>query len=280
MLRLAVALACLFVLSLSGAGVAVSGAWTLERGETKAFVTSSFTYGDHGFDDDGELIQVPEYQKFTLDAALEYGLRPWLTAIVRAELLEERTYGLIWRDTSEDIFFRDGSAVDSFVYGEETNSTGAVAGGARVRFIHGDHYVASVQGLAATGSIDSAGNGVPWNGPYVEARALAGISGAIAGRHTFFDAQAGYRFRLESDDVDEVVFDLTVGAQVLPRWMILGQTFSTLEVDGETHFTKGSASIVYTLNDHLQLHAGALGTLFGRNAVRELGGQVGFWWTR
>lgn len=280
MVRLVVALAVLFGLSVIGAGVAVSGAWTLERGQTKAFMSSTFTYGDHGFDDQGKLIRVPEYQKFTLDAALEYGLRPWLTAIVRAELLEERTYGLIWRDTSQDIFFRDGSVNDGFVYGEKTSSNGAVAGGARARLMHGDHYVASVQGLAATGSIDSAGNGVPSNGPYVEARALAGISGSIAGRHTFLDAQTGYRFRIESDDVDEVVLDLTAGAQILPRWMILGQTFTTLEVGGDTHFTKGSASVVYALNDHLQLHAGALGTLFGRNAVRELGGQVGFWWTR
>lgn len=265
------------VLSLSAPG-ALAGAWTLERGETHAYVTSSFTYGDHGFDDAGRLVAVPEYRKFTLDATLEYGIRPWLTGIVKGELREERDFGEIWRDTGADIFFDDGTGTPHVLYGERTRSFGDIAGGARARLLAGERYAASAQGLVSTGSIDSTGDGAPSQGPYVEARALFGIGGPVWGRHAFLDAQAAYRFRLDAEDSDEAVLDLTVGAHLLPRWMVLAQTFSTYEMDGETHYTKAGGSVVYAFSDTLRIEVGALGTVYGRNAVREIGGKVGFWW--
>jgi len=258
---------------------AAAGAWTLERGQTKTYVTSTFTYGDHGFNEDGDLVTVPEYRKFTLDAALEYGLREGVTAILRGELRQEVDYGEVSRKPWPDPIFVPGETPERIVDGERTRAYGAVAGGTRVRLYAGTHSVLSAQGLVASGGVDGAGSGAPSDGPYVEARGLFGIGGPVLGRHTFLDVQGGYRLRFNDDDTDEIVVDLTVGARVLPRWLLLAQSFSTFEVDGQTHFTKAGGSIVYALNPRLSIEAGGIATVAGRNTVREFGGRLGFWWT-
>ncbi|MEO1103184.1 MAG: hypothetical protein AAFW98_05560 [Pseudomonadota bacterium] len=258
---------------------ALAGAWTLERGKTHTYTTSSFTYGNHSYDENGDLVKVPEYRKFTLNAALEYGVRDWLTAIVRGELRQEIGHGEIYRLPYRDPIFVEGEDGDGIVYGERSEVFGAIEGAARVRLLKGDNHVVSAQGAFASGGFDYDGAGADSDGPYVEARALFGIGKPIWGRHTFFDAQAAYRFRFDPDDTDEVVVDLTVGAQLLPRWMLLGQTFSTIEVDGETHYTKAGGSVVYAVNERLRVELGGIATVYGRNALQEYGGKVGFWWT-
>ncbi|MEM8662782.1 MAG: hypothetical protein AAGF49_01505 [Pseudomonadota bacterium] len=273
MLRIGFAL--LLVVMSTGA---FAGAWTLERGKTHTYTTSSFTYGNHGFDNDGKLVKVPEYRKFTLNAALEYGVRDWLTAVVRGEMREETGFGEIYREPYRNPLFVEGKTGVRIIYGERSQTFGAVEGGARVRLAKGERYVASAQAVVASGGFDYDGVGAKSDGPFVEARALFGIGSPIWGKHTFFDAQAGYRVRLDSDDTDELVVDLTVGAQLLPRWMVLGQTFSTLEVDGETHYTKAGGSVVYAVNERLKVELGGIATVYGRNALQEYGGKVGFWW--
>lgn len=274
MVRLFVVL-LLLILSASRAS---PGAWTLDSGETRTYTTSSFTYGNHGFDDDGKLVKVPEYRKFTLNGALDYGVRPWLTAVLRGELRQEYGYGEVQRLPFVDPIFVEGQTRTRVVYGHRTMNYGNLAGGARFRVLERDHYVGSVEGVASTGGFDSLGTGAPSDGPFVEARALFGIGRPFSGRHLFLNAEAGYRARLEADDKDELVLDLTVGAQVLPRWMVLGQTFSTFEVAGDVHYTKGGASAVYEINDRMRLEIGAVATLHGRNAIQELGGKIGVWW--
>lgn len=252
---------------------AVAGAWTLERGRTNAFVTSSFTYGDHGFDDDGRLVTVPEYRKFNLQGVVEHGVRDWLTAIAKGELREETVYETV---SSGSILF-DPTVSTTTVPMQRTY--GSVAGGARVRLHKAPRWVVSAEALGSSGGFDTAGTAAASDSPAVEARALFGFGHQLFGRPVFVDAQAGYRARLSDDEPDEVLLDLTLGAQVLPRWMALAQTFSTFETSGGTHYHKASGSIVRKINDHLSVELSANATVYGRNALQEVGGKLGFWWS-
>lgn len=261
-MRDAAVLALMATMLLSGAEEAVSGAWTLAPGQTKTFVASSFTYGDHGFDDAGKLVRVPEYRKFELSARLEYGVRQWLTAIAHAELREDRV------DTP----------VTPTLIAPVSHSFGSIAGGARLRLHKAPNWVFSTQLLASSGGFDSALLGDPSDGPYVEGRALVGASRTVAGKPMFVDLQAAYRVRTNGDDADEIRIDATVGARVLPRWTVLAQSFSTFEVSEETQYHKLSVGVVRQITDRLQMEVSGLVTVYGRNAVRETGGKIAFWY--
>ncbi len=261
-----------------GAAPALGGAWTLDRGRTSTYVASTFTYGDHGFDDDGKLVKVPEYQKFLLSGTLEYGVRPWLTAVLKGELREERALDAVYTTRLPSPLFDPTEVTDVTFYDRAARSYGAAGAGARVRLLQASPWVVSGEMLLGSGGLDSAGLGAPSDGPYLETRALVGASRTILGRSAYADIALGYRHRFREDDSDEVLFDVTLGTQVLPRWMALAQTFTTVEVDGDTYFTKASGSVVYTFNERLSIQAGVLGTVHGRNAVQELGGTLSFWW--
>lgn len=241
---------------------AMAGAWTLERGKTKAFVVSTFTYGDQGFDDDGHLITVPEYQKFELTAALEHGVRPWLTVLLKGELREETVDTLVVPRLMLPV----------------AKSFGSVSGGARLRLYKAPNWVFSTQWTAMSGGFDDAGQSAPSDGAAVEARALLGVGRTVLGKHAFADIQGAYRVGLKSDDSDEMRFDVTIGSQLTPRTLVLGQTFSTFEVNAPVHYHKVGVSAVRQLNERVQIEVGGLATVYGRNALQEFGGKVGFWY--
>lgn len=241
---------------------AIAGAWTIQRGETRTYVTSSFTYGDHGFDENGDLVAVPEYRKLNLSAALEYGMRPWLTAIVRGEMTDEEL----------------NTEVGPDVFEPESKTFASVAGGARVRLYQGPMWVASAEVIAFSGGFTTAGDGKPNDSPGVEIRALGGIGGDIYDIPVFADAQLAYRAEFQKDQSDEIKLDLTLGAQVMPNWMLLAQTYSTFQTDGESSYHKLSGSVVRRVTDRLRVEVGGTATVAGKNAIRELGAHIGFWW--
>lgn len=241
---------------------AIAGAWTLERGESQAFLTSSFTYGDHSFDDNGDLVEVPEYRKFALTARIERGIRPWLTGILQGEVREE---------TQEEL--------DPMLRPSTSQSFGAAAGGVRLRLYEAPNWVFSTELIAYSGGFSSAGSLAPSDGAALEARALFGVGRRFLDRSAFVDAQAAYRLRLEDDDADEIVVDLTLGAEVMPRTLVLAQSFSTFELGEDVQFHKASASVVRRVTDRLQVELGGSATVFGRNALREFGGRLGLWYT-
>jgi hypothetical protein len=243
---------------------AEAAAWTLEQGKTKAFVTSTFTYGDHGYDDDGNLIAVPEYRKFTLSGTLEHGVRPWLTAIVRGELRQE--------ETEEEI--------SPVLIGPVARSYGSVAGGVRVRLRQTPAWVVSTEFTVFSGGMDTSGIAAASDGPAAEVRVLAGTGRTWGGRNVFANMEAAYRATFDADEPDEVKLDLTVGAHLTPRWMLLAQSFSTIDVGGTDpgQDYKLGASIVRRVNDRLSIEIGGLTTVYGRNALQEHGGKLGFWY--
>ncbi|MBJ3777828.1 hypothetical protein [Acuticoccus mangrovi] len=253
--------AAVLVVLLAASHHALAGAWTLDRGKLKAFLVSTFTYGDHGFDSDGKLVTVPEYKKFELTAAAEYGLRPWLTGLVKAEFREETLMRYL----------------SPTVLAPTSQSFGSGALGARIRLHKAPAWVFSTEVTALSGGFETAGDPEP-DSAAVEVRALFGTEREIAGRRIYADVQAGLRKNFDADASDEIKVDVTVGAQLLPRWLILAQTFSTFELAGDVQYHKVSGSVVHRLSDRLQVEVSALTTLYGRDALREIGGRVGFWY--
>ena len=61
--------------------------------------------------------------------------------------------------------------------------------------------------------------------------------------------------------------------------MLLAQSFSTWETDSNVNYHKVSGSVVRKVNDNMQIAESGIATVAGRNAVREFGGSVGFWYT-
>lgn len=250
---------------------ALAGAWTLERGETNAFITSEFSYGDHGFDRNGNLVSVPDYQKFTLRGTVEYGVRDWLTGIGKAELKEETRYSTI---TTDSVLFNPPAPVTV----REQVTFGAVSGGARVRLYKAPRWVFSAQAMVASGGFQSTGIADDTDSPSVEGRVLFGIGDTVMDRPVFADVQAAYVAYTDAAVDDEVKVDVTLGAQMLPNWLILAQSFTTYETGGDSHHTKLEGSVVRTINERLRVQLGGGGTVYGKNAVQEWGGKLSFWW--
>ncbi|MEM7694939.1 MAG: hypothetical protein AAF318_10840 [Pseudomonadota bacterium] len=250
-------------------------AWTIKRGRTLTFVTSTFTYGNHSFDANGKLVKVPEYKKFNLTASGEYGVRDWLTALVKTELRTEHAYGLVSRAFFQNPIF---GGVSQDVFDHQTKTYGSLAGGARVRVLDGGPVVASVEVLAGTGGLDTLGAQAASDGPFVEARAQMGVGRDMFNTPFFASAAAAYRYRMEADDSDEILLDVTVGADVLPHWTLLAQSFTTIETEGDAFNTKVSAGVVHQVSKRLKVQASGLATVAGRNTIQEFGGSLGFWW--
>src|SRR6185437_1747643 len=61
---------------------ASAGAWTLPEGHGQIVATSAVSEADKTFDNDGRPQASPRYNKFELQALMEYGMRDWLTVII------------------------------------------------------------------------------------------------------------------------------------------------------------------------------------------------------
>ena len=248
------------------ATAALSAAWTLEKGRTQTMVTSTFTYGDHGFDKDGKLVTVPEYRKFELTGVMEYGVRPWLTAIGRAQI-EQETF---------DTYVPEAG------YATTTEAQGSIGGGARIRLLNGQvgpaGYVVSTEATVSSGEMDTAGLAGASEGAEIDVRGLVGVSAEAWGRPVFADLQVGYVKRFDDSEDDEVKIDATLGAKITPKWMVLAQSFSTVSVGGAQNYHKLSASVVRQVSPRLRLEVGAFRTMAGQDALQETGGRLGFWW--
>lgn len=269
MRRAVVALLAAVVLALPE--LARGGAWVLEHKQTNTIVTSSFTYGDHSFDDDGKLIRVPEYRKFTLRGTLEYGIRPRITAIVKGELNEVTRTEF---ETPDSILFPPPQP-EPVTFNENHIN---IAAGARRELVRFPNGVLSGQLLLESGGFTSQLVADPNDAPAIEGRLLGGVSGRFLDRNVFAELQAGYRFQIDENLPDEIILDTTIGMQVLPRWLVLGQTYSTFRTSGNTQFHKVSASVVRNFTERLRVEVSGETTVYGRNALREFGGKIGFWW--
>jgi hypothetical protein len=261
--RLAAVLAGLAIAA-GSTSPAAGGAWTKEKGDGLAIMTGSFSYGDQAFDENGKLVPVPEYRKFEMSNHFEYGVTPWLTGILRAELR---------------------SAVENAVLDEST-ATGSA--GARVRWIKAPKWVFSTELTALSGDFDTIGINEDPDDPGVDARALFGYGTAIRGVPVYGDVQVGYRY-LSGSSTDEVRLDLALGIKPWERWEFIAQAFNTVsmedggggddfDADDGYRYHKLQLSALRRIGERTSVQVGAFGVVAGENALQEYGGLMALWY--
>ncbi|MBW4331987.1 transporter [Stakelama sp. CBK3Z-3] len=230
------------------------------RGQVIA--TFYYSNSEQGFDADGHRVDIADYRKMELYLLTEYRVTDDVTLTVTPSL----------RDVS--------------VEGPDNDSSGLgyTDVGARYRFAHGDGWSLATQGtiripgdsrrdvLAQVGSTDTE----------YDLR-LRGIYGfAIGADSGFVDLQGAYRLR-DGDPPNEYHVDITAGYRPAPRLLLMAQSFNTFsDGRGEGIFDRyryhnAQLSAVYEVAPGLSLQAGWVGTLGGKNALRERGAFGGVW---
>ncbi len=241
----------------------LAGAWTFPEDQGQAIATTTFTRSTRVFDDNGDAVPTPTYDKLEASLLLEYGVTDWLTLIVATELL------------SYDI----APPTDA-----ETFGPGYTDVGARARLWSNADSVLSVQ---TTGSLPGrhdelnpaeVGN----TDPELDLRVLYGHSFQLAGWSAYIDAQLGYRIRFD-DPPNEVRADFTFGIRPRERLLLLAQSFNTISdgsargvfEDGREH--KLQLSAVWNFDEVWSLQLGGIATVAGEDTLRERGIVAGLW---
>ncbi|MBK5951724.1 hypothetical protein CH339_11990 [Rhodobium orientis] len=246
---------------LSPASDALAGAWTLEKGTGQVIGTFLYSNSPRGFDDKGKVVNIDDYTKAEFSLLMEYGLTSDLTVILTPS-------------------FRHASIGDI----SSSSRLGYTDLGARYRIFQKDGTVLSLQGLARIpGSrrddiLANVGN----TDTEYDVRGLFGHSFKIFEKDAFVDAQAGYRYRT-NDPANELRLDGTLGVRPHPDLLLLAQTFNTISVSdpqgvfSKTREHKLQLSAVFDINESVSFQVGGLGTVHGKNALRERGVFSGVW---
>lgn len=242
---------------------ACAGAWTLPQG-TGQWVASldASTAADY-FQREG-LVPTPRYDKAEMQLLVEYGLSDRLTIIADPGL---QHIGIAAPTDAQ----RSGLGYTEF--------------GARYALMQSEDWVLSGQAtLRLPGTTDTANPAaIGYTDVESDVRLLLGHSFAFAGWPAFFDLEAAERIRTAGAP-SEFRFDATFGVQILPRWMVLAQSFNVVSegsgiplYGGSYDYEKLQVSAVYAVTPAWSVQGGAYTTYAGQNALQENGLILGVW---
>lgn len=243
------------------AGTAHAGAWPQPKGEGQVIVTGIYSDSEKGYDAQGKTVDIDDYTKAEVYALMEYGVTDDLTVMLTPSLSHVKVQN-----------------------GDDSTGLGYTELGARYRLAQGSGGVFSLQGslrlpgkkrrdnIAQIGATDSE----------IDLRALAGTSFKFAGKDGFLDVQGGYRIR-NGGPANEFRLDATVGVRPSDKLLLMAQSFNVVSdgrgtgVFGKARYSNVYLSGVYDVTPQWSLQLGAMGTLGGRNALRERGVLVAIW---
>lgn len=253
------------VCALVGAGLLASpaqaGPWTMPKGDGRVIVTTIYSHAGQSFDSDGDSADAPDYDQLMAFFATEYGATDDITLIATPSLRR--------------IEVENGSTS----FGLEN-----VELGARWRLFHDDRLVLSAQAsafipgndrrtrIAQIGSQDAE----------YDARLQAGYGFSAGKLSGFSSIEGGYRLQ-SGDAPDEFHVDATIGVHAAKRLMLIGNLFNTWSNgagrNGYSSYRYSNLYVggVYEVAGGLSFQFGALGTVTGRNALRERGVYSGLW---
>jgi hypothetical protein len=243
--------------------VAWAGAWTLPEGTGQWLAGFTATTSTMYFTGAG-LAPTPRYTKEEAQALIEYGLTDRLTAIIIPGLQNID----IAAPTSAE---RAGLNYTEF--------------GARYGFYESADWVVSGQGtLRVPGTTDTSNPAaIGYTDFQADVRLLVGHNFKIDDVPGFFDVEAAERARTEGYP-SEFHFDATLGIRILPKWMLLAQSFNVMSegsglsyFGGSYEYYKVELSALYTVMPTWQVQFGGVSTYAGRNALQENGFIVGLW---
>jgi hypothetical protein len=266
--RHVVAALCAGPALLMGSAPLLAGAWTLAAGRGELIVTGTFSSATRFFDAAAALRVAPRYNKFELNALLEYGATDRVTVMVAP--------GAQHVDIAEPEAQRTGLGYS------EIGARARLAGGT---LADGSAWVLSGQTLLRVpGTFERANPAaVGTTEPELDVRGLAGFAFAAGPFPAFVDLQLAQRFRFGGFP-DELRADLTFGLRPAAHWLLLAQSLNVLsEGDGPPGFPsyryhKFQLSAVYDLTTALSLQLGGFTTFAGRNALQENGVILGAWY--
>jgi hypothetical protein len=242
---------------------ALAAAWTLPQGSGQVLGTVTASSSTSAFNGSGSLFSVPRYNKIDADALLEYGLTDQLTLMLQS--------GLQHVDIA--------APVDAARTGLDYTEFGA-----RYRVFQADGWVLSGQALLELPGTTNQRNAAAIGYTDVEAdfRLLLGKGFNIGDLPAFVDFEVAQRQRGDGAP-DEFHADGTFGVQVLPRWLILAQSFNVVSegagspVFGKYDYFKFQLSAVYSVTADWAVQGGAFTTYAGSNALQENGVVLGVW---
>ncbi len=242
-----------------------AGAWTLGERQGQVIVTGTFSQASNAFDDSRGIASTPRYNKFELQALVEYGLTDRFTMMVAPSL------------QNVTIASPTDAARGGFGY---------IDFGGRYRFMQGTDWVFSGQALLREPGTDQADNAAAagYTDPELDTRLLFGKSFNISGLPAFVDLQIAQRFRF-GDPPDEFRFDATFGLLVAPKWLALAQSLNVIsEGSGRNgtfpsyDYSKLQLSIIYNVTPEVSLQFGGFTTFSGRNSLQENGLLSAVWY--
>jgi len=252
---------------LSFPSLAGAAAWTLPDGTGQwltmltAASSTSYLEGSAG------LSSTPRYDKDELSALVEYGITDRLTGIFDPGLQHID----IAAPTSAE---RTGLGYTEF--------------GARYALLENQDQSWVLSGQATVripGTTDTANPAaVGYTDVETDLRVLLGHSFTLAGRPAFFDLEAADRVRTAGLP-SEFRVDGTFGVWVVPRWLLMAQSFNVVSqgagnpiyTGGSYDYEKLQLSAVYQLTPAWAVQGGGYTTYAGRNALQENGLVFGVW---
>ncbi|HEY0291044.1 MAG TPA: hypothetical protein VGC51_01725 [Hansschlegelia sp.] len=260
--RICQAALCAVALSWQTVEHAHAGAFTLNPGEAKLFLSGLLSSGDKYYDGGGKLRSRGKYRKYDLQTFLEFGLADGVTLLASTGL--------------QRIEARDGGTF-------KRSGLGRSEIGLRARLIESGDWIWSVQGsvviaaakwregIAAIGETDD----------QFDVRGLVARTFEAFGKPAFLDLQLGYRARGQ-DPADEIRVDATFGLRPSPRWLLLAQSFNTIGTGRwrgpyplEQRIFKLQGAALFDLTERVTLFGAAFFTPVGRDALDERGGTIG-----
>jgi hypothetical protein len=249
---------------LSVPSVAWAGAWTLPEGTGQWLAMVTAATSTSYFNGNG-LASTPRYNKFEAEALIEYGITSRLTGIFNP--------GLQSIDIAAPV-------------GAQRSGLGYTEFGARYAFVQSQDWVISGQAtLRLPGTTDTSNPAaIGYTDAEADIRALVGHNFKLGSMPAFFDLEVAQRERTAGNP-SEFRADATLGVQVLPRWLLLAQSFNVVSegaantaYDGGSYeYYKLQLSAVYSLTPTWDLQAGGYTTYAGRNALQENGMIFGVW---
>lgn len=227
-------------------------------------IIATFYYSNstQGFDADGHTIDIPDYGKTELYVLAEIPVDERLTLLLKPSL----------RDVS--------------VEGAEGSSgLGYTDVGARYRMTGDESRWLAAEATVRIPGVSRRDNLAQVGGTDVEYDLrLHGFSNiAFGDRYGFVDGQFSYRLR-GGDPPNEYHADLSFGFRPEDDLLLLAQSFNTISdgagrgVFSSYRYHNLQLSAVKNVTPSLALQAGVLGTITGKNALRERGFLAGLWY--
>lgn len=242
---------------------ASAGAWTLPQGTGQWLAGLSASTSTSYFDGSG-LSSTPRYNKDEPQALIEYGVTDRWTAIINP--------GLQHVDIAAPL-------------NAERTGVGYTELGARYGFVQDQDWVSAGQAtVRLPGTTDTSNPAaIGYTDVQTDLRFLLGHNFKVGDMPAFLDLEMAERVRTAGAP-SEFRADATVGVKVLPRWLLLAQSFNVISegagapiFGGSYEYYKVQLSAVYSLTQTWQLQGGGFRTYAGRNALQENGLIFGVW---